>query len=129
MVRPHFIVHKVADHHIHQFPCFMEPAQQFQQFQQHLGIHPVVAVHHFEIKPRSQRQALHHGAPMARVLLVDRPDDPRIGCFQFVCNGGSIVLGTVIHNQDLDLISARDQRLYTMAHIVLGIVTRHCHRK
>ena len=55
---------------------------------------------------------------MSAVLLMDRFADPRIFFLVAVSDLGRIVFcGTVVHDQDLHLISARKQRLDTIFHI------------
>jgi hypothetical protein len=67
-------------------------------------------------------QALVDALTMAAVFLVDRPDDAGVLGGIAVSNGGGVILGAVVDNDDLHPLAAGEQTVDTLFHVVLGIV-------
>ena len=124
----HLVVHKVAHHQVHLLLLLHEAAQSAQDLGKGLFIHPVVAVHDLEVTAPGVFQAGHHRRAVAAVLLMHRTHDAGIQSLVFIRNGSGIVLGAVVHNQDLHLVAAGEQGIHTMAHVVLRVEAGHCDR-
>ena len=124
----HFVIDVVADEQVHRLLHPGEIPQDREDAREGVRIHPVVAVHHLEVEPHGIADAGHHRAAVAGVLLVDGPDGGGVGLRQFIGDGGGAVFGAVVHDEDLDLLTAGQQRLHTVAHIVLGVVAGYRHR-
>ena len=86
----------------------------------------VVTVHHLEICTGGMPQSLVDALAVAAVFLMDHPDNTGI----FVCigigDGTGVVPGTIINDDDLHPVSAGEQTVDTVLHIVLGIVAGNC---
>ena len=83
-----------------------KPAQSVQHLGVGIVVQPVVAVHHLEIQTLGVFHTGHHRGAVAAVRLMDGPHNAGIVLLVFVRNGGGIVGGTVIHDQDLHLVAA-----------------------
>ena len=128
MAGAHLIVYKVAHHQIH----FLATVHKITQGAQNLGVgflvHPVVAVHNLEVTALSVLQSGHYRRAVTAVLLMYRTHNAGVQPFVFIRDGGGIVLGAVVHDQDLHLIAAGEQSIHAMAHIVLRVEAGHCDR-
>ena len=123
---PLLLIDKVRDQHIQLFIFPDKPAQGVKHLPVSIAVHPVVAVHHLEKHAVRILQAGIDRFTVAAVLLVDGPADIRILRLILPRNlQGVVLLGTVIHDDNLHLLAARKQRLDAVSHIFRGIVTRN----
>ena len=120
------LVHIVADHHVRRGAAGHQSGQAGQNLFQGVGVQPVVAVHYLIVQACGVADALIHTLAVAAVFLMDGLDDGGIFGDVLVADGGGIVLhGTVVHKDDLGLLSGRKQGLDAMAHICRRVVARN----
>ena len=100
-----FIIDKVADQHV-QAVIFRETAEHIQHLIINFGIELVITVHDFEELAGGVLDPCIDSAAMSLVGLVDGPDDIRIFLLVTVSDLSCSVRGSVIDQQDLDLIAA-----------------------
>ena len=66
---------------------------------------------------------------MTAILLMDSFRNRGIFFLVGIRDGcGIILLGTVVHNEDFDILTARKQGFYTFSHVSFRIVAGNCHR-
>ena len=124
---PLFLVYKVCNQHIQGDIVMAELAQGLKYLTVSILIHPVVTVHHLEKNTCGIPKAGIDRLTMAAVLLVDGAADSRVTFFVFVCNlTGVVFRRTVVHNEDLHLITAREQRFDTMPHVSRRVIAGDC---
>ena len=115
----------VAQQQVHRGLHGGKGPQFFHDFGQGVGVQPVVGVHHLEVDPPGVADALVHPFAVAAVLLMDDPDDVGVFFRPGVRNGAGLVLGTVIHQDDLGVLPRGQQGLDTAVHIGRRVITRH----
>ena len=124
---PLFLVDKVGHQHVQGLPAVHKAAQGLQHLGVGLLVDPVVAVHHLEKDAGGISQACVHRLAVAAVLLVDRLADGGVFPGILVRDlGGAVPGGTVVHDNDLHLLAAGQERLNTVFHIRLRIVAWNC---
>ena len=122
----HMLVDIVADHQVRRGAPGNQRVQLGQHGPEGCFVQPVVAVHYLVIQAGGVADALIHALAVAAVLLMDGLDDGGIFGGVLVADGGGIVLhGTVVHKDDLGLLSGRKQGLDAMAHICRRVVARN----
>ena len=93
------------------------------------GISPVIRVYVLEKDSRCFLNACIDGSAVACVLLMDGADYSGILIFVSLRDLKSIILGrSVINDEDLNIVSARKQRLNARLHVRRGIITRNRNR-
>ena len=121
----HMLIHIVADHQVRGGAAGHEGLQAVQDLFQGVGVQPVVAVHDLIVQAGGIADALVDAFAVAAVLLMDGLDDGGIFGGVLVADGGGVVLGgTIVHQDDLGLLSGREQRLDAVAHIGRRVVAR-----
>ncbi len=123
------LVDEIADQHIQGRgpPCHLP--QGVQHLQVGLLLHPVVAVHHLEVKAGGVLDTRVDGSAMAPVLLVDSLNDGGVSALVLVRNlRGPVLHGTVVHDDDLHVLSAHQQRIHTFPHVVFRIIAWNRYR-
>ena len=116
----HMLIHIVADHQVRGGAAGHEGLQAVQDLFQGVGVQPVVAVHDFIVQAGGIADALVDAFAVAAVLLMDGLDDGGIFGGVLVADGG----GTIVHQDDLGLLSGGEQRLDAVAHIGRRVVAR-----
>ena len=120
------LIDVVADHQIRGRTACHEGLQLGQNGLEGGGVQPVVAVHDLVVQTGGVPDALIDALAVAAVLLMDGLDDGGVLCGVLVADGGGVILhGTVVHEDDLGLLSGREQRFDAVAHIGRRIVARH----
>ena len=120
--RADLVIDIVAHQQVDLFVRCGEAPQTFQHLGIRLRVHPVVGVHNLEIQARGVCKTRHHRVAVAAVFLVDGPHDAGIPAFVVVGDFRGIVLGAVVHDQDLHLVAAGQQGFHRVAQVVLGII-------
>ncbi len=91
-----------------------------------IDVQPVVTVHDFVVQTGGVADALIHTLAVAAVFLMDGLDDGGVLGGIFITDGRGVVLyGTVVHQNDLGLLSGRKQGLDAMTHICRRVVARN----
>ena len=116
----------IVGHHQVKGLCIAEVGAQLgQDLLQGIGVQPVIRVHDFEVDAGGIADALIDALAVAAVLLMDDADD--VGVFFSVGIGdlAGVVLGAVIHKDDLGVLPRGEQSLNAMVHICGRVVARH----
>ena len=122
-----FFIDKVAYQHVQRLLPIDKLAQDFQDLFVCFFIYPVVAVNDLKIDPCSVSQACVDRFSMASIFLMDRPADVWIISGVFIRDlAGTVLCGTVVNDQYLHLVPAREQALNAMAHIIFRIIAWDC---
>ena len=122
----HMLVDVVADHQVGGGAAGHKSLQLGQHGLQGGGVQPVVAVHDLVVEAGGVADALIDTLTMTAVLLMDGFDDGGILGGVLVADGWGLVFhGTVVHKDDLGLLSSRKQGLDAMAHICRRVVARN----
>ena len=121
------LIHVIGQKHIQ---CCV-PSRQFPQliknFLISIRIYPVIAVHYLKIQTGCIADPGIDSLSMSTILLMDCTDDRRVFLLVLVCDCRSIILrGTIIHDQDLHVLSSRQNAFDTVPHIAFRIVTWNC---
>ena len=119
VLHSHLFIYIVGNQHIDLFSLILEPAQQSQDFVKRLFIYPVITVHYFKIGARRMSKTCGNRISVTAVFLVYYPDNIRL--FPFILPGylQGIVFGAIIDDDDLHILSARQDTFNRMCHIVL----------
>ena len=125
----HMFIDIIADKHIHTLAVLSELFQSIQHNPVAVCIQPVVWIHNLEIHASGIGNTGIHCTTMTCILLMDRTADPRILCFIFIRNGSCAIAGTVIYNNNLHVLAARQQWINTLAHISFRVVARNRKRQ
>ena len=122
----HMLVHIVADHHVRRGAAGHQSGQLGKHLFEGIDVQPVVTVHDFVVQTGGVADALIHTLAVAAVFLMDGLDDGGVLGGIFITDGRGVVLyGTVVHQNDLGLLSGRKQGLDTMTHICRRVVARN----
>ena len=116
------VIDVVADHQIHLFAAVVPVFQIIQQTAQGPGIQPVIRIHHLEVFAGGIAQSLVHAFAVTRVGLMHHLDDVRILFVIAVCDLGSAVTGTIVHQYDLHPVSTGEQCFNAAVHIAFGVI-------
>ena len=106
-----------------------KPFQCFKYFRISFRVHPVVGIHHLEIRARGVRKLHYHGIAMAPVFLVDGPHHVRITALILIRKPCRIVRGAIVHGENFHPLSARQQRFHSAMEILLRIVAGDDYRQ
>ena len=121
-----FFINEVGNQHIQRHIVMDKFAQRIQNLHICLFVDPVIAVHDLIIDARRIAQSRIDGLAVTTVFLMNRPANPRIVSLILIGNLRRIIFcGTVIHDQDLHLIAARQQGFDAVTHICRRIVARN----
>ena len=122
------LVDVVAHQHVHGLLHLGELPQLGNDLAEGVHVGPVVGVHHFVVEPLGPAEPLIDPLAVAPVFLVHHPDDIGVLGGISVGDGTGIVLGAVIHKDDLHVVAAFQKRLDTVLHVSLRIITgdREC---
>ena len=125
-----FLINEVGNQHIQRHIVMDKFAQRIQNLHIRLFVDPVIAVHDLIIDARRIAQSRIDGLAVTTVFLMNRPANPRIVSLILIGNLRRIIFcGTVIHDQDLHLIAARQQGFDAVTHICRRIVARNRYRQ
>ena len=125
----HLVVDVVGHHHVAGHRRIQLAAQIHHERKHRRGIQPVVGVDHLEVEAARVREPRVHRAAVALVGLMDGADNVGVLVLPAVANGRRVVLGRpVVHEQDLDVLAAGEQRLHAMIHIGCRVVAGHGER-
>ncbi len=84
-----------------------------------LAVHPIVGIDHLVVQPLRSGQAGVHCRAVPAVGLVDSADDSRMLGFEPVADLGRVVpRGTIVDQDDLDVVAAGKQRFHALLHVV-----------
>ena len=122
----HVLVHIIAHHHVHR--VFGEGAQLVHHLVQAGHIQPVVRVHHLVVQAGGVGQALVYALAVAAVGLVDDPHHIGVLFGIPVGNGGGVIGGAVVHQDDLGLIAGLQEGFDAAVHIGGRVVAGHRER-
>ena len=100
-------------------------AQFFHDTGKRFAVEPVVRIDDLEVKPLRVADALVDALAMAAVLLVDHADDVGIFFGPGVGNGAGLVLGTIVHQDDLGFGPGGQQRFDAAVHIGRRVIAGH----
>ena len=115
-------ISEVAQQHIRSFFVPGELLQLIQNLQECIPVQPVITVNHLIIKAARKIHPDIHAGSMSPVWLVNGPADSGILLLITVGNLSRPVLGSIVHNQDLHLVTADQQRIQAPFHVILRIV-------
>ena len=85
----------------------------------------IVGVNHLEIFTRRVNDTLIDALSVTAVLLMDNLNDARIFFSIGVSDLARAILRAVVDNYDLDSLTANEQAVYALFHILCRIVTGH----
>ncbi len=122
------LVDKIRDQKVQRLIGTRNLPQRIQNLFISIGIHPVIAVHNLEKQPVCMCNPCIYRFAVPAVFLMDCFYNVRISFRICIRNFGCHILRSVVHHQNLHILPAGQQRLYTTLHIVLGIVTWYCNR-
>ena len=119
----HVLVDIVGDEQVHRLLHGGKLPQLVQGGGQSLLVQPVIGIHHLVVQAAGPAQALVDPLAVAAVLLVNGLDNGRIFGRVFVADGRGVVFGgAVIHQNDLYILPAGEQRVDAVIHIGRRIV-------
>ena len=121
----HMLIHIVAQQQIHRLLHGGEFPQLGHGLLQAVGIQPVIGIHDLEIQALRVADALIDALAVAAVLLMDDPHDVGVAGGELVCDFAGIVLGAIVHQNDLGVLPRGQQRLDAVGHIRGRVVARH----
>ena len=120
------LIDVVADHHIHGLLRQGLNPKLPQDLSQGLLLQPVVGIHHLVVESRGVAQPLVDPLSVAAVGLMNGPDHRGIFRGVSVADGGGIVLGgAVVNEDDLHLLSPGQERVDAFFHIGRAVVAGH----
>ena len=119
MGRAHLLVDKIRYQHINLLTLIVKVAKQRQDSAQRLFVYPVVAVHHFKIFPPGSAKPLVDRISMAAVFFIYHPDNSGVFFHIFVGDFRRTIRRTVVYDENLDLIPARQDTFNRPLHIIL----------
>ena len=121
----HVLIDIVAQHHVQRRFHGLNP-QLTQYLLQGVGIQPVVGVHDLIIEPGGMPKPLIHALAMTAVGLMDGANDVRVLPGISVTDGRGVVLGgAVVHQYDLNVLAAGQQRVHAFFHIGGAVIAGH----
>ena len=115
-------ISEVAQQHIRPFFVPGELLQLIQNLQKCVLVQPVITVNHLIIKAACKIHTDIHAGAMSPVRLMNGPADSGILLLIAVGNFSRPVLGSIVYNQDLHLVTANQQRIQAPFHVILRIV-------
>ena len=125
----HLVVDVVGHHHVAGHRRVQLAAQVHHEREHGRRIEPVVGVDHFEVEARRMGEPRVHRAAVALVGLMDGADDVGVLVLPAVADGRRVVFGrAVVHEQDLDVLAAGEQRLHAVIHVGCRVVAGHGER-
>ena len=120
------LVDIVAEQQVGGGAAVEQQAQPVQHLFKGFGVQPVVAVHHLVIKAGGVADALVDPFAVAAVLLMDGPDDGGVFGGVLVADGGGVVFGrAVVDQDDLGVLAGGPQGVDAVAHIGRRVIARH----
>ena len=102
-------------------PCI--GSNQVQHASEGIRIQAVIGIHCFEVQAKGIGNAGIQTGPVSAVFLMNDTHTVRIVTDEGVRDGTGSVMGTVIDNENIQLITAGEQGLYAFLHIILRIIT------
>src|SRR5699024_4376807 len=114
-----YLIYIISHHHVHFFVVLLESPQRLHDLQKRFFIQPVIAVHYLKILSLGMQKTAVDRFSMSAVLLTAHSYDIRV--FPLVPSRDLLgsVFGSVIDNDDLDVLSSLEDRLYRALHVVL----------
>ncbi len=88
-------------------------------------IQPVVRIHHLEENTFRQFKSFVDTGTVSAVWFMYRFYNIGVKSLVIICNFAGSVRGTVIHNNDLHILTANQKRVNTPPHIILRIIAGH----
>ncbi len=119
----HLVIDKVADEHIHRRTRQHLLPQLVHDPGQRILVDPVIGIHHLEEESARIAEAGIHRLAVPAILLMHRLADA--GVFPLILLGdlqGIVLLGAVIHDDDLHLIPRRQNAFNAVPHIRCRVV-------
>ena len=125
----YLVVDVIGHHHVAGYRRVQLAAQVHHEREHGRRIEPVVGVDHLEVEARRMGEPRVHRAAVALVGLMDGADDVGVLVLPAVADGRRVVLGrAVVHEQDLDVLAAGEQRLHAVIHVGCRVVAGHGER-
>jgi len=115
----------VGHHQIKRLFVVEVGAQLGQDLLQGIGVQPVIRVHDLEVDSGGIADALVDALAVAAVFLMDDADDGGVLFGVGIGDLAGVVLGAVIHKDDLGVLPCGEQGLDAMVHICGRVVARH----
>lgn len=107
MLRSLLLVNEIADQHIQSLVAIDKPSQCGKHFFISVLVHPVVTIYDLIINALGIPESCVDCLAMSAIFLMDGPADARIIFFIFIGNlRGTVLGGTIVHDQDLHFIAA-----------------------
>ena len=121
----HMLIDIVGHHQIKRLLVVEVGAQLGQDLLQGIGVEPVVGVDDLEVDAGGIADALVDALAVAAVLLMNDADDGGVLFGVGVGNFAGVVLGAVVHKDDLGVLPRGEQGLDAVIHIGSRVVARH----
>ncbi len=126
----HLLVNVVGDDEIGRILELHLKPQILHHGRHRVGVEPIVRIDHFEVTRRSPGKPRIDRRAVPAVLLVDRLDDVGMTSLPFIrLLGGVVLRRTVVDDEDLDIVTAREEGFYAFVHVIGGIVARYRERE
>ena len=119
------LVHVVRDKQVDALVALLKATQNRQHGRKRRTVEPVVRVDNLVVGALRLAQARKNGDAVAAILLVHRADDSRITGLPLVGLGGRLVLGAVVHHDNLDIggvIAPLQDGGDAMVHVLGGVI-------
>ncbi|VWM23665.1 Uncharacterised protein [Collinsella intestinalis] len=98
-----FLVHVVGDEQVHAQVALLKATQELQHRGERIRVEPVIGVDDLVVRAARLAQAGTDGHAVPAVLLMHHADDARIAGLPLVGLGAGLVLGAIVHDDDLDI--------------------------
>ena len=119
------LVHVVGDKQVDALVALLKATQDRQHGRKGRAVEPVVGVYDLVVRTLRLAQARKDGDTVAAVLLVYRADDTGVTRLPLVGLGGRLVLGAVVHHDNLDIggvIAPLQDGGDAMVHVLGGVI-------
>ena len=119
------LVHVVRDKQVNALVALFKAAQNRQHGRKGSAVKPVVRVDNLVVGALRLAQTRKDGNTVAAILLVHRADDSRITGLPLVGLGGRLILGAVVHHDNLDIggiIAPLQDGGNAMVHVLSGVI-------
>ena len=119
------LVHVVRDKQVNALVALLKATQNRQHGRKGSAVKPVVRVDDLVVGALCLAQTRKDGNTVTAILLVHRADDSRITGLPLVGLGGRLVLGAVVHHDNLDIggvIAPLQDGGDAMVHVLGGVI-------
>ena len=129
MLDAYLVIDVIADEHIHALVLFRHCLQAGKHALEALLVHPVIGIDNLEIAPRRVGKTGHHRVAVSAVFLVDGANDAGMAALKPVGDFRRPILGTIVNDEDFNVVAAGKQRFNRVMQIILRIVARNGNRQ